>query len=78
MVFWAQICIDKYDLGEISEKHFYTGGHIGFNMLSKNSTGSCICLVYVYFFHKIEAGYAYKRYAYKKKHVAWKNYDDIS
>ena len=36
-------------------------------MLSRNSTGSWICLVYAYFFDKTEAGYAYKRYAYKKK-----------
>ena len=28
-----------------------------------------MCLVYAYFFDKTESGYAYKRYAYKKKHV---------
>ena len=62
--------MDQYDLGEISEildkNIFYTGGHFGLNMLSKNSTCSWICLVYTYFFDKIKAGYAYKRYAYKK------------
>ena len=26
--------------------------------------------MYAYFFDKAEAGYAYKRYAYKKKHVS--------
>ena len=46
-------------------------------MLSRNSTGSWICLVYAYFFDKTEAGYAYKRYAYKKKHVSEFTYQNF-
>ena len=48
-------------------KTFFSVGHISLDMLSRNSTGSWICLVYAYFFDKTKAGYAYKRYAYKKK-----------
>ena len=33
------------------------------------SEGSLICLSYAYFFSTSEPEYAYKRYAYKKKHV---------
>ena len=33
------------------------------------SQGSLICLSYAYFFSTSEPEYAYKRYAYKKKHV---------
>ena len=28
-----------------------------------------VCLAYAYFFNWLQAGYAYKRYAYEKKHV---------
>ena len=44
--------------------HFCSVGHISLDMLSRNSTGSWICLVHAYFFDKAEAGYANKRYAY--------------
>ena len=38
------------------------------------SQGSLICLSYAYFFSTSEPEYAYKRYAYKKKHVFFYNY----
>ena len=40
------------------------------NMLNDSlSQGSLICLSYAYYFSPSEPEYAYKRYAYKKKHV---------
>ena len=45
-----------------------------FNLYSKSESGlTNICLSYAYCFSTSEPEYAYKRYAYKKTHVFWKN-----